>query len=502
MTRARRELSPIQASLLGIALLLIGSYFVFTKQLPFQHHYTVRAVVRNSNLLVPGSPVRIAGADVGKVTTVGRYRKTDLAQVTMQIDNSGLPLHTDATLRIRPRLFLEGNFYVQLSPGTPGAPTLADGATLPPSQTTEPVQLDQVLDALPADTRTALQQALRGFGQALDTRPSAAEAAVLEPGLRTLTGAQAVNQALKTSPQALRDSAVVATALTGPSGRELSRTIAGLARATRGLAGADRQLTPLISEFDRTVRATAAQAPALRRTVALLATTAVRANSAFGALGAALGPTGRFAAALAVSIPQLPSTITAADPWLAQARPLLSSAELPGLLSQLVPASGDLARLAAKQRSFLPQIDAFDRCITKVFLPTGKIVVSDGQLGAGIPNYQEFWHAMVGQASEGQGADGNGNFLRIGATGGPYTIETGQTNYYGEEGTKFAQAGLPPLRTRPAYPNRVPPLRRAVPCYTQPVPNVNGPAATGPADGSRPNAAPPPLPNDPTGRIP
>jgi hypothetical protein len=54
------------------------------------------------------------------------------------------------------------------------------------------------------------------------------------------------------------------------------------------------------------------------------------------------------------------------------------------------------------------------------------------------------------------------------------------------------------LATRPAYPNRVPPLQRTVPCFTQPIPNVNGPGSIGPADGSRPDAPRPPLPNDPT----
>ena len=86
---------------------------------------------------------------------------------------------------------------------------------------------------------------------------------------------------------------------------------------------------------------------------------------------------------------------------------------------------------------------------------------------------------MAGQAAETQGEDGNGNFLRIGAAGGPDTIETGQTNYYGPAGTKFAQADLPPLQTRPAYPNRVPTLNRSVPCYTQPIPNVNGAGVDG-----------------------
>jgi virulence factor Mce-like protein len=498
---AERGIGPVKASLLAIALLAVATYFVFTKALPFTHHYTVTAVMHNSNLLVQGSPVRIGGVDVGKVTAVGRYHDTDLAQVTMQLDNGHQALHDDATLRVRPRLFLEGNFYVDLTTGTPSSPLLHGGGTVSLNHTFDPVQIDQLFDVFPVDIRVRLQRTLIGFGQALDAPPSAADNARQDAAARGLTGGQALNKALATSPQALRDSAIVSDALTGPHGRALSRTIAGLARATDGLARSGSQLTALVSEFDQTMRATAAQQQALRQTVALLGPTAENANTAFDALDRGLPATERFARGLATGIPELPATITAADPWLAQAKPLLSGSELGGLLREIVPATGDLAQLTHTTRQFLPKIDAFDRCITDVFLPTGNIAVSDGALSTGVPNYQEFWYAMAGQAAEGQGADGNGNFLRIGAAGGPFTIETGQTNFYGRFGTKFAQADLPPLRTRPSYPNSVPPLQRSAPCYTQPVPNVNGPASIGPADGSRPNAPPPALPNDPTGKI-
>jgi ABC-type transporter Mla subunit MlaD len=449
---------------------------------------------------VPGSPVRVGGVDVGKVTAVGRYRNTELAQVSMQID-SGPKLHSDATLRVRPRLFLEGNFYVDLTTGTPNAPALKSGGTIPLGHTFDPVQIDQLFDAFPQDNRHRLQQALIGFGEALDAKPSAVDEARQDPAVRGLTGAQAINKTLDTSAASLRDSAIVSGALTGPTGHELSRTVSGLARATAGLARAGTQLTAFVSEFDQTMRATAGQEQSLRRTVALLGPTAQNANTAFDALDRALPATERFARDISKGIPQIPATIVAADPWLAQAKPLLSGAELGGLLNELAPASSELAQLTHAERQFLPQIDAFDRCITDVFLPTGNIVVNDGSSSSGVPNYQEFWYAMAGQAAEGQGADGNGNFLRIGAAGGPYTIETGQTNFYGALGTKFAQADLPPLRTRPAYPNSVPPLQRTTPCYTQPVPDVNGPASVGPADGSRPDAPAPPLPNDPTGKI-
>ena len=71
--------------------------------------------------------MRIAGVEVGKVKKVEAQEGTDDAVVTMSIDESGLPLHEDATAKIRPRIFLEGNFFVDLQPGTPGAPELDDG---------------------------------------------------------------------------------------------------------------------------------------------------------------------------------------------------------------------------------------------------------------------------------------------------------------------------------------------------------------------------------------
>ena len=332
--------------------------------------------------------------------------------------------------------------------------------------------------------------------------PTAAEDQNLDPSVRGLTGGEALNKTFDTSVASLRDSAIVSEALTGPHGDQLSHVVSGLAHASAGLARADGQLTSFISDFDRTLRTTAAQQQALRQTVRQLGPTVTNANTAFASLDRAFPATEQFSNDFASALPQLPPTITAAYPWLAQAKPLLSPSELQGLLRDLQPASGDLAALTHSTIQFLPQIDLFDRCITNVFLPTGNIVVKDGPLSAGVPNYQEFWYAMAGQAAEGQGADGNGNFLRIGGGGGPYKVESGQTNYFGNIDTGFAQMAAPPLRTRPAFPNKVPPLQRTAPCYKQPVPDVNGPASIGPADGSHPNGPRPPLPNDPTRQIP
>ena len=89
----------------------------------------------------------------------------------------------------------------------------------------------------------------------------------------------------------------------------------------------------------------------------------------------------------------------------------------------------ELAKLTHESHEWLPQIDLLNRCATDVLIPTGNIKVDDGPLSANTENYKEFFHSLVGQASEGAGFDGNGGFLRIQTSGGDSTLRTGKTNY-------------------------------------------------------------------------
>ena len=195
-----------RVGLLAIVLIAIGVYFGFTKDIPFTHGYRLHAVFESSNNLRPGSPVRIAGVNVGKVKSVDRYRNTNLTDITMEIDDDGLPIHRDATLKIRPRIFLEGNFFVDLKPGSPSAPEVPDGGTIGPTQTSTPVQLDQLFTALQSDQRADLQTVLQQFGKALDTKPTAAQEATLDPDVRGKTGAQGLNGSYTYGPDALKGS--------------------------------------------------------------------------------------------------------------------------------------------------------------------------------------------------------------------------------------------------------------------------------------------------------
>ena len=115
------------------------------------------------------------GADRGRERRQGhrRVRRGRSRHVTFTVDEDGQPIHEDAEVEIRPRLFLEGNFFVDLVPGSPSAPELDDGGQIPFTQTSTAVQLDEVLTALQAPTRKGLQKTLEGFGTALNYEPTA-----------------------------------------------------------------------------------------------------------------------------------------------------------------------------------------------------------------------------------------------------------------------------------------------------------------------------------------
>jgi len=139
--------------LIGIIVILAITWAVFTKLNVFSSSFTVKGIFQTAaSQLEPGSPVRIAGVNVGKVTAVGRG-PGNTAEATMNIQSNGLPIHTDATMKIRPRLFLEGNFFIDLFPGTPAAPEISNGHTFGLSQTSTPVQIDQVLNMFTIDPR-------------------------------------------------------------------------------------------------------------------------------------------------------------------------------------------------------------------------------------------------------------------------------------------------------------------------------------------------------------
>ena len=168
-----RRLSNPQIGLIAVVLTLFGFYLAFTKSIPFAGHgYQLKAVVGDAQNIRAKSPVRISGVDVGEVSdgqhlTDANGKGQDASIVTMDLKDTALPIRQDATLQLRPRLFLEGNLFVDLHPGSPGAPELHSGSMIPETQTSSSVQFDQVLTSLLAPVRADLQVFLKEFGVAL-----------------------------------------------------------------------------------------------------------------------------------------------------------------------------------------------------------------------------------------------------------------------------------------------------------------------------------------------
>ena len=88
----------------------------------------------------------------------------------MELKDTALPIHADARVRIRPRLFLEGGFYVELDPGSPSAPELDERRRrCRVDQTAGPVQLHQILATFDQDTlRRPAGRSSRSSTPALD----------------------------------------------------------------------------------------------------------------------------------------------------------------------------------------------------------------------------------------------------------------------------------------------------------------------------------------------
>jgi phospholipid/cholesterol/gamma-HCH transport system substrate-binding protein len=482
LERARRT-DPI-AGALALLVALAGTYWAFARPQPFRERFELKAVVTSVNGVKPTfTPVRIAGVEVGEVAAVKSFRGTHTSLVTMELEDSALPVHSDARVKVRPRLFLEGNSFIDLSPGTPGAPVAREGATIPLERTSVMVTLPHVLGALTADTRENLQELLHSYGQSVNRQPTAAEDATQDPSVHRTTGGQALNGALRHAARAMPTSAVVADAWTGRSRGDLRRAVAGFAEVAQGLDDAGPQLGEMLSGIRRASAAFARESASVTATLGELPGALRDTSTALHELRAAMPPAKALAAATTAALPAVPAALESGVPWLRQLQPLLGPRELGADLDSLLPATRQLAPGVRPTGDLLRELDLLSRCGSKVLIPTANAKIADGPRSAGTSTFAEFLSAVVGANGAAQNYDGNGFMLRGHPGGGDASIATAKTRWMGEPA--YGNAVAPPQGTRPAKPQALPPHRPDVACHRNAAPDLNGPAAApGPADGS------------------
>jgi phospholipid/cholesterol/gamma-HCH transport system substrate-binding protein len=480
--------NPVRFGIVVLVVTAIVVYFGFTKHIPFKHGFRLKGVFSTAVNISPKSPVRVAGVLVGTVSSIERVGNTGV--VTMEITKGGLPIHRDATLKIRARILLEGNWFVDLQPGTPSSPTVSSGYTIPITQTADPVQLDQILDALNTETRSNLQTLLAEFGSALTRKPTPAQDAEQNPAVRGLNAAQALKKSYFDAPAGLKGGAIVNQAIGGVEQHDLSKMIAGIEKFSAALNVHEQQLGELVGNFNTFLGSLAAQSRSLSSAVALLPSTLQNAGRAFTNFNAASPAIRKFSLDLIPGVEQTPSTIAAAFPWIEQTQASLAPSELGGVAKGLREAAPTIAGLIVPQPAFFKQTDLFSKCLSRIFYPAGNTKLQDGSSTSGVEAYKEFWYSMAGLAGVGQSFDGNGQLTRFMVETGNQTLRSAPATAVGTTSQKglrlLAHTSQPPLGTRPAFPASEPPYRPLVPCYTQTPQNINGPLAQGPADGSEP----------------
>jgi virulence factor Mce-like protein len=448
MRRQRSGLSNTAAGLIALAVVLAAGYLGFTKAVPFKQHFEVRAVFKTGNNLRANSPVRIAGVNVGKVVSVEHTAAGDQSvTAVLRIDKKGRPIHKDARATVRPRIFLEGNFFVDLSPGSPSSPSLGDGDVIPINQTASPVQFDQILTALQSDTRDDLKLLLKEYGKAL-----------------TGKGARGYNASLPHWKPAYRDSAIVADAMLGEAEHDLSEYERNAATVAAAIDRSPEQLKALITDFNTTAAAFARRDGELRASVAELPRTLRAAHPALGALNASFPPLRAFARDLRPGVRSSEPAIDAATPLVRQLRGLVSEPELRGLVADLRTSVPALNRLTEATVPLYEQVRLASSCQNEVILPWSQMKVPDAAFPAQGKVFEEAPKPLVGLAGESRSGDANGQWFRVLAAGG--------TNLVTLKPGTYAATALPISGSNPPKPSARPPLRNDIPCETQDPPNL------------------------------
>ena len=440
-------MSVFKAGVLAITVIVLLAFFGFTKANPFANPYELKALFRDVENLKVRSPVRIAGVEVGKVTKVEPKEGGGAAEVTMELREDALPLREDAQLQIRSRIFLEGNFFVDIEPGSPSGDELEDGSTVPVTQTATTVTLPDILDTLDSDVRGDLQTFLHEYGTV-----------ALQGG-----GARAFNRAIPSFEPAYRYGALTNDALLGlEPDRDIQRLLRGQQKTFAALSANPRTLRELVTDLNTTAGAIASADTQLEAAIPALRDTLKVGYPALGELNAALPTLSTFSREALPGVRSSAPALAAATPWMRQARFLVQESELKGLAADLRQAVPNLVLLNTRLIPFLDQLRALSSCTNTVLVPWAEDEIPSIEEGnSGHLVREQINRSFVGLAGESRVNDANTPVFHVQGVA-PFKLAAGEI----EPGA-------------PANPNVPPPHRPDVPCETQEPPNLSAPG--GPA---------------------
>ena len=255
MTRAIREhlrdfVAIIALFLLGLAAtiaILINQGVTFPNWVPGvgTDSFEFKGEFTSAQAVTPGQgqTVNINGVKVGEISQVDV--EDGRAIVTMSIRSEyGELIKSDATLLPRPRTGLQ-DMVIEVDPGT-SEEQLAEGETVPLSQTEAQVQPDEILATLDADTRAYLKLLINDGGRAFQ-------------GDNPI----ALSQGLRRFEPFARDIAKI-NSLLSERRRNIASSIHNFGEITEALADNDQDLAQFVDSSNAVIGAFANQEQALR----------------------------------------------------------------------------------------------------------------------------------------------------------------------------------------------------------------------------------------------
>ena len=326
--RSRTNL-PVLVAYAALCLLVLG--LLGTRmggEFLLRPAYRVAAVFASGAQLVAGDDVTIDGFRVGRVESLRPVPQG--AEATLQVHAEHAPLFRDARAMVKSKNLL-GETYVELSRGSRDAGPLPEGGRIDLDHTLVPVELDQVLSVLDADTRQRLVLLIDELGESVQGRGQDLNAAAGD--LRDVAGS------LVTIAHAVASQA-----------DQLDALLPQLRKVLETLAAYHSQIRSLVADWDRLMRALASRETDLQSVV-------VQEDRVVTILDQALG--GGTARDLNRAIAQAPQLLDRSDHYLDNAAVAF------GDLNAESPAIADVfTRLASVMSGTGPQGDHLWRVYT------------------------------------------------------------------------------------------------------------------------------------------
>jgi phospholipid/cholesterol/gamma-HCH transport system substrate-binding protein len=328
-TTSRRAGSPWPARIAGAGIVVVAALLVALVLFRGDGGYTVTAEFLNGGQLVPGNPVRVAGANVGTVEDLSISENGE-ALVRFTVDEEYAPLRRGTRAMIK-QTSLSGiaNRYVDLHLGPADGAEIEDGGRLSTTETETAVEIDQFFSIFDPKTRQALKDTVKGSADLLRGRGQEINRSVkyLNPALST--GTRLFRELSRDEPL-------------------LERFLIDSGRFVNALAKRRDDVRGLVSNANTTFRALGNQQAALAESVELLPPFMRRANTTFVNLRNALDDVDPL---VDVSIP----AVRRLGPFLDDARAFAADAE-PTIrdLSLTIRRRGDANDLIELMHSFPP----------------------------------------------------------------------------------------------------------------------------------------------------